>query len=123
MPVPDSAYVATAQPTAADPGAPSDGAAAPPEGQPIELTVTGKRAEPASEVITRASARELPGSFGDPLRSVESEPGVTPIVSGLPYFFVRGAPPASVGYFIDGVDVPLLFHAYFGPSVIHPALF
>ncbi|HEY2406211.1 MAG TPA: TonB-dependent receptor plug domain-containing protein [Polyangiaceae bacterium] len=123
MPATDSAYVAQAQPTpATDPATQNEAAGSPPA-PPIELNVRGQRAAPASEVITRASARELPGSFGDPLRSVESEPGVTPIVSGLPYFFVRGAPPASVGYFIDGVDVPLLFHAYFGPSVIHPALF
>jgi hypothetical protein len=47
---------------------------------------------------------------------------VVPIVSGLPSFFVRGAPPGNVGYFIDGVDVPLLYHAFFGPSVIHPGL-
>ncbi len=55
---------------------------------------------------------------------MESEPGVTPIVSGLPYSLrARRAPPASVGIFIDGVEVPLLYHAFFGPSVIHPGLF
>ena len=64
----------------------------------------------------------MPGSFGDPLRTVESQPGVVPIVSGVPSFFIRGAPPANVGFFIDGVDVPLLYHAFLGPSVIHPGL-
>jgi hypothetical protein len=113
LPPAESAYVAPAS-------APSDATPA-----PIEVTVQGQRqgAAPDAEVITRSSARELPGSFGDPLRAVESEPGVTPIVSGLPYFFVRGAPPASVGIFIDGIEVPLLYHAFFGPSVIHPGLF
>jgi len=72
--------------------------------------------------ITREEAQALPGTFGDPLRAVEAQPGVIPIVSGLPSFFVRGAPPANVGYFIDGVDVPLLYHAFFGPSVIHPGM-
>jgi hypothetical protein len=47
---------------------------------------------------------------------------VAPILSGLPYFFVRGAPPGDVGYFIDGIRVPLLFHVGAGPSVIAPAL-
>ena len=28
---------------------------------------------------------------------------MTPIASGLPYFFVRGAPPGNLGYFLDGV--------------------
>jgi hypothetical protein len=49
-------------------------------------------------------------------------PGVTPIVSGIPYFYVRGAPPGNVGYFIDGIRVPLLFHLGLGPSVIHPSM-
>src|SRR5450432_3043598 len=114
----ESAYVAPAaeRPAGDDAG---------PNAAPVEVTVQGERprAAPDAELITRSSARELPGAFGDPLRAVESEPGVTPIVSGLPYFFVRGAPPASVGIFIDGIEVPLLYHAFFGPSVIHPALF
>ena len=115
----ESAYVAPASPSSEGVSNDASGATAP----PVEVTVQGRRAAPDSEPITRASARELPGSFGDPLRAVESEPGVTPIVSGLPYFFVRGAPPASVGIFIDGIEVPLLYHAFFGPSVIHPGLF
>jgi hypothetical protein len=40
----------------------------------------------------------------------------------LPFFFVRGAPPGNVGYFLDGVGIPLLYHAFLGPQVIHPAL-
>jgi TonB family protein len=60
------------------------------------------------------------GAFGDPLRAVEAQPGVVPIVSGVPSFFVRGAPPANVGFFIDGIDVPILYHAFLGPSVLHP---
>jgi hypothetical protein len=89
---------------------------------PVEVLVEGERPAPAATEVTRDQARALPGTFGDPLRAIEAEPGVTPIVSGLPYFFVRGAPPANVGFFIDGVDVPLLYHAFFGPSVIHPGL-
>ncbi len=66
--------------------------------------------------------RQLPGAFGDRFRAIEVMPGVTPIISGLPYFFVRGAPPGNVGYFLDGVRVPLLYHFALGPSVVHPAL-
>jgi hypothetical protein len=66
--------------------------------------------------------RQIPGAFGDPFRAIEIMPGVTPIVSGLPFFFIRGAPPGNVGYYLDGVRVPLLFHVGVGPSVVHPAL-
>jgi len=53
---------------------------------------------------------------------MEALPGVTPMVSGLPFFFVRGAPPGNNGYYIDGVRVPLLYHVGAGPSIIHPGL-
>lgn len=46
---------------------------------------------------------------------------MVPIVSGLPAFFIRGAPPANVGFFFDGVEIPVLYHAFLGPSVLHPA--
>jgi len=90
--------------------------------RPLEVTVLGDEVPADTSSVSRAEARQLPGAFGDPFRAIESLPGVTPVASGLPFFFIRGAPPGNVGYFIDGVSVPLLFHAFLGPQVIHPAL-
>lgn len=87
---------------------------------PLEVIVEGQRIPIGSVVLTRQDTRALPGSFGDPLRAIEAQPGVVPIVSGLPAFFIRGAPPSNVGFFFDGVEIPLLYHAFFGPSVVHP---
>jgi TonB family protein len=88
---------------------------------PIDVTVYGVK--PIAAVsMGRAEVRQLPGAFGDPFRAIEAMPGVTPIVSGLPFFYVRGAPPGNVGYFLDGVRVPYLYHVGLGPSVIHPGL-
>jgi TonB family protein len=89
---------------------------------PLEVVVTAMRPAYTTGTITRSEAREIPGTFGDPLRAIESSTGVTPIFSGVPFFFVRGAPPGNVGFFLDGIRVPLLYHAVLGPSVIHPAL-
>ncbi len=89
----------------------------------LEVLVQGERAlAPSVSTLSRTEVRQLPGAFGDPFRAIEVLPGVTPIVSGLPYFYVRGAPPGNVGYFFDGVRVPYLFHVAIGPSVVHPAL-
>ena len=91
--------------------------------EPLEVLVEGERPEPGRTVtLSRAEVRQIPGTFGDPFRAVETMPGVTPIVSGLPFFFIRGAPPGNVGYFLDGIRVPLLFHVGIGPSVVHPAM-
>jgi len=84
-----------------------------------EVTVTGTRA--IKHELGRAEIHDMPGAFGDPYRAVEALPGVVPMVSGLPYFYVRGAPPGNVGYFFDGVPVPYLYHFAAGPGVLHPA--
>ena len=94
---------------------------APAVDEKIEVTVIGEK-PPQVRSLTRAEVRELPGTFGDPFRAIEAMPGVTPIVSGVPFFFVRGAPPGNVGYFLDGIRVPLLYHIGLGPSVIHPGI-
>lgn len=99
--------------------APSSPGAPVPE-EPLEVTVAGLKAQ-APKRMTRVEVRELPGAFGDAFRAIEAMPGVTPIASGLPYFFVRGAPPGNLGYFLDGLSLPSLYHAAIGPSVIHPA--
>jgi hypothetical protein len=89
---------------------------------PAEITVVGQRSPPGVSTLTRAEVRQLPGAFGDPFRAIEALPGVTPIVSGVPFFYLRGAPPGNVGYFLDGVRVPYLYHIGLGPSVIHPGM-
>ncbi|MDF2692934.1 MAG: TonB family protein / TonB-dependent receptor [Labilithrix sp.] len=94
---------------------------APPE-RPDEVRVRGAREPSRTVSLSRTEVRQIPGAFGDPFRAVEIMPGVTPIVSGLPFFFVRGAPPGNVGYYLDGVRIPLLFHVGAGPSVVHPGL-
>jgi hypothetical protein len=90
-----------------------------------EVRVRGARSKPrsgATDTLARAEVRQLPGAFGDPFRAIEVAPGLTPVLTGLPYFYVRGAPPGNVGYYFDGVRVPYLFHFGLGPAVIQPAL-
>lgn len=89
---------------------------------PIEVLVRGTALAPAVSSFSRAEVRQLPGAFGDPFRAIEALPGVTPIASGLPFFYVRGAPPGNVGYFLDGVRVPYLYHVGLGPSIVHPGM-
>jgi hypothetical protein len=90
-----------------------------------EVLVRGSRLpsrDAGSDRMQAQDARGVPGTFGEPLQAVESLPGISPMVSGLPYFYVRGAPPADTGYFIDGIPLPALFHIGPGPSVIPPPI-
>ncbi|HEY1533637.1 MAG TPA: TonB family protein, partial [Polyangiaceae bacterium] len=89
-------------------------------GQMREILVLGRR-EPIRHTLGHADVKDMPGAFGDPYRAIEALPGVVPIASGLPYFYVRGAPPGNVGYFFDGIPVPYLYHFAAGPGVLSPA--
>ena len=104
---------ATPKPGATGPQKPSEPA-------PLEIVVIGERA-PIRHELARTEISRIPGAFGDAFRAIEALPGVVPIVSGLPYFYVRGAPPGNVGYYVDGIPVPFLYHFAAGPSVFHPA--
>jgi TonB family protein len=102
------------------PAAPAS--AAPAEAGAMEVTVHGVRPEPGRQEMSGGEVRQLPGAFGDAFRAIEALPGVIPLVSGLPYFLVRGAPPGNTGFYIDGVRVPALFHLGVGAAVVHPGL-
>ncbi len=119
---------ATAPPSTGAPppstGAPPPVTGAPPpvtdpSRAPLEVTVRGEP-PPAPDRPSPKQSRLVPGAFGDAIRAVEALPGVAATASGLPYFYVRGAPPASSGYFIDGIPVPLLFHIGPGASIVSP---
>ncbi|MGZ3476491.1 MAG: TonB family protein, partial [Polyangiales bacterium] len=104
-----------------DEGKPAPGPP-PLDDKPIEIEVVGERQEIATTELGGGDVKLMPGTFGDPFRVIESLPGVTPILSGLPFFYIRGAPPGNTGYFVDGVRVPMLYHLGAGPSVLAPGL-
>lgn len=104
---------------------PSGGAVARPSGpEPDAYGAVARLREtrPTAHALELAELRELPGAFGDPFRAIEALPGVLPVVSGLPYVYVRGAPPGATAYYYDDIPVPVLFHFALGPAVVHPAM-
>lgn len=112
----ESASPAAAQPEASPATEPPPLVPEPP--QPIDVTVEGTKAPAGSITLKRRDLRDVPGVLGDPYRAIELQPGVTPTASGVPFFYIRGAPPGNIGYYYDGIRVPLLFHAGAGPSII-----
>jgi len=89
---------------------------------PYEIVVVGdKRREEVSRITLRgAEIHEIPGTFGDPFRVIQTLPGVTTVVSLLPFPIIRGSSPSASGFMLDGVRVPMLFHLLVAPSVINP---
>jgi len=87
----------------ADAGAPED---------VEEVVVHGEK--PAREVTKRTmDQRELlrvPGSNGDALRALQNLPGIArpPGLAGL--LIVRGSAPQDTQIFVDGTEIPLVYH-------------
>jgi TonB family protein len=91
---------------------------------PYEIIVYGdQRREEVTRITLRGpEIKQVPGTFGDPFRVIQTLPGVASAVSLLPFPIVRGASPSSTGFLLDGTRVPLLFHLLSGPSVVHPEI-
>lgn len=66
--------------------------------------------------------RNIPGTFGEPFRTLALMPGTVPVANGQPYVYVRGAPPSGTRYVYDDIPIPLLFHSALGPATIHSGL-
>ena len=66
--------------------------------------------------------RNIPGTFGEPFRTLELMPGTVPVANGQPYVYVRGAPPSGTRYIYDDIPIPLLFHSALGPATVHSGL-
>ncbi|WP_437817875.1 TonB-dependent receptor domain-containing protein [Sorangium sp. So ce1078] len=83
-----------------------------PRGEGLEVTVRGDR--PPREVTKRTleqrEINRIPGTNGDALRSLQNLPGVArpPTLAGL--LIVRGSGPQDTQTFVDGTQVPLIYH-------------
>jgi TonB family protein len=89
---------------------------------PYEIVIVGeKRRDEVSRITLRGpELQQVPGTFGDPFRVIQTLPGTASVVSLLPFPVIRGASPSSTGYLLDGTRIPLLYHLLVGTSVVHP---
>lgn len=88
-----------------------------------ELIVYGERPreELSRQVYTGEELRGVPGSFGDPVRALQSLPGVARPQGLEGDIVVRGAEGVNTGFYVDEMPVPFLFHMLVGKSVVNPA--
>jgi len=79
-----------------------------------------EKKEVTRRTLTREELEKVPGSFGDPVRVLQNLPGLARVPFGGGQLIVRGASPNDTGTYLDGVQIPLLYHFGGGPSVINP---
>lgn len=86
----------------------------------LSATAVVERTEGTAPMRLRgAELTTVPGTFGEPLRAVESMPGVARSPFGIGFFLVRGANLFSTGFQVDGFPVPILYHLALGPAILN----
>jgi TonB family protein len=90
-------------------------------GNPYETVVEGEREvlEVTRRTLRRQQLTTVPGTFGDPIRVLQTLPGLQRPPFGLGLLLVRGSNPDDTGIFVDGHSVPSLFHFLGGPSIFN----
>ncbi len=97
------------------------------EPAPLEVVVEARVDSPhgSFQILDRERVEDTPGTHGDPFRLVQSLPGVahtrefSPTAGALS---LRGAAPGDSRFFLDGVEIPYLFHFQEYASVFHTRL-
>jgi hypothetical protein len=90
-------------------------------GNPYETVVEGERdvLEVTKRTLQRQQLTSVPGTFGDPIRAITTLPGIARVPFGAGVLLVRGSNPQDTGIFLDGHEVPALFHFLGGPSIFN----
>ena len=90
-------------------------------GNPYETVVEGQRdqMEVTKRTLQRQQFTSVPGTFGDPIRVIQTLPGIQRAPFGLGLLLVRGSNPDDTGIFLDGHEVPSVFHFLGGPSIFN----
>ncbi|MEL6341163.1 MAG: TonB-dependent receptor [Myxococcota bacterium] len=91
---------------------------------PYDVTVAAER--PRKEVTRRsldaAIIDKVPGGLSDTIRVVENLPGVARTPTASADIIVRGSGPADTGVFVNGTQIPQVFHFGGLRSVIAPQM-
>ncbi len=101
---------------------PAASAASAPAAVRIEVSAARFRDQPGRSSLSGAELARVPGSGGDPMRALQSLPGVAAVDDSSSEPAVRGARPSDNAYYVDFLPVGYLFHLGGFTSVFNPGL-
>ena len=106
---------------AAPPQAPT-AAVAPAADDTLDLQVQGEKPprEPTKRVLAAEEISKIPGTNGDALRAIGNMPGVARPPGGDGALIVRGSSPNDTQIFVDGTNIPIVYH-FGGLSSVIPS--
>lgn len=93
------------------------------------IVITGEApstSEPVTYELTPEVIRKMPGAGNDAIKSLQTMPGVGRVPFGMGGLILRGTSPRDSEVYLDGIEVPLLYHfgglASFYPSSLLSSL-
>jgi TonB family protein len=88
----------------------------------LDIAVEGERPprEPTMHSMAAEEIQKIPGTNGDALRSLQNMPGVARVGAFDGLLVVRGSSPRDSQIFIDGTNVPIVYH-FGGLSSVVPS--
>lgn len=78
--------------------------------------------EVTRRTLTIEEVRRVPGTFGDPVKVIQTLPGAARSPFGTGLLIIRGSNPEDSGVYVDGVRIPLIYHITGTTSVLSPDL-
>jgi len=109
-PAPVAAVAAPAAAASSEPNAPAAAQAA--EDEALDVEVQGEKPprEPTKHVLAAEEISRIPGTNGDAIRAIGNMPGVARPPGGDGMLIVRGSSPNDTAVFVDGTDIPMVYH-------------
>ena len=88
----------------------------------LDLEVQGEKPlrEPTRRVLAAEEITRIPGTNGDALRAIGNMPGVARPPGGDGALIVRGSSPKDSQVFVDGTNIPMVYH-FGGLSSVIPS--
>ena len=79
-----------------------------------------RKEEVTRRTLTIEEIRRIPGTFGDPVRVVQTLPGAARSPFGTGFLIIRGSNPEDSAVYIDGIRIPIIYHLTGTTSVLSP---
>ncbi len=79
-----------------------------------------ERVEVTRRTLSIEEVKRIPGTFGDPVKVIQTLPGAARSPFGTGLLIIRGANPEDTAVYVDGIRIPIVYHLTGTTSVLSP---
>ena len=79
-----------------------------------------EKQEVTRRTLTIEEVKRIPGTFGDPVKVIQTLPGAARSPFGTGLLIIRGANPEDSAVYVDGIRLPIIYHLTGTTSVLAP---